>query len=243
MAHDPNIIRHKERTKPFQIAIGDEQTVEAVSQHIEKFIGPIDMVFHEIISDLVHLDVYHVKPSKKLDANVLITSGVSDEPMTTPDGYPGPTRIELCAFLPPDWRMPNDAETKAGESVSERFYWPVRWLKNLGRLPHEYETFLGDGHTIPNGDPPEPFADNVDFCCMYVGLPYMMPPEFFKLELPDREICFFSVLPLFKEEVDLKLRKGGDALEKSFEKHGLDMLEMFNAGRANAGKKKFLGLF
>jgi hypothetical protein len=30
---------------------------------------------------------------------------------------------------------------------------PVRRLKTLARLPHEHDTGLGPGHTIPHGDP------------------------------------------------------------------------------------------
>ena len=31
----------------------------------------------------------------------------------------------------------------------ERF-WPIQMLKFLARFPHEYKTWLGWGHTIPN---------------------------------------------------------------------------------------------
>src|SRR6187200_3135581 len=50
------IYRHEARTKGFEPAIGDEETIKAVGDHIERYIGPVDNVFHEILSDLVHID-------------------------------------------------------------------------------------------------------------------------------------------------------------------------------------------
>ena len=51
--------------------------------------------------------------------------------------------------------MPGDPdfETPGG-------YWPYRMLKELARLPHEFDTFLWKGHTVPNGDPPQPYGPN-----------------------------------------------------------------------------------
>ncbi len=231
------IMRHEHRDREFELAIGDEQTINAVTAHVEANLGAIDSVFHEIISDLIHLDVHHVLPSEKLPCHVLVTSGMSDRPMTVPDGYPGPKHLELCAFLPPDWRMSGDAEKSAGEDAAERLYWPVRWLKNMARLPHEFETFLGYGHTVPNGDPPEPFADNVEFCCMMVTMPYAAPFEFAKTQVGDREVHFLAVVPLFKEEMTLKLRKGPEAIDKAIER--IDFWDMFNGARRNFGKRRF----
>ncbi|AJS59305.1 hypothetical protein UB51_13440 [Paenibacillus sp. IHBB 10380] len=44
-----------------------------ISKHVEKYIGEIDGVFHEIISDLVHIDILIVKPTKKRNYYTLVT--------------------------------------------------------------------------------------------------------------------------------------------------------------------------
>ena len=77
-----------EPAKPaeFQLAAGDEQAIEAISHHIEQHIGPISGVFHELISDLVHIDVHCVEPSANFPFHVLVMSGMSDLPMTVPAG-------------------------------------------------------------------------------------------------------------------------------------------------------------
>ena len=56
------------------------------------------------------------------------------------------------AALPGDWRLTAD------DFKDERWYWPVRQLKYLARLPHKHATWLGFGHTIPNGDSAEVYA-------------------------------------------------------------------------------------
>lgn len=46
-------------------ATGDGENIDAISNHIEKYIGKIDCVFHEIISDKVHIDVHWVKQANR----------------------------------------------------------------------------------------------------------------------------------------------------------------------------------
>ncbi len=137
------------REKDFTPAQG-ESHIEAISAHIERHLGPISGVFHEIISDLVHIDVHVVPASEPFPYLRLVTSGMSDLPMTLPGGAPGSAYMELMVTLPADWPISADA------FEDERNYWPVRLLKTLARLPHEYDTWLGFGHTIPNGHPAEP---------------------------------------------------------------------------------------
>ena len=127
------IWKHKERTKPFELAIGDEKTLEEISEHIEKHVGPIQMVWHEIISDLVHIDLHYISPSENRDFHVFVTSGMSDKPMNTPEGAENCKYAELLVSLPSYWPV-------AEESIKdEENYWPLRMVKRLARMPHEYD--------------------------------------------------------------------------------------------------------
>ena len=64
-------------------------------------------------------------------------------------------------------------------------------------LPHGYDTWLWEGHTVPNGDPPEPFADNTELCCCYLLRPALFPKEFYKISLSKKKtIRFFCLVPL-----------------------------------------------
>jgi hypothetical protein len=233
-AEDPHgqTIRHEARTREFEPAIGDSASIEAISDHIERYIGPVEMVWHEIVSDLVHIDVHHVAPSDDRPFHTLITSGMSDLPMTVPEEAEGCSQFaELMLCLPPDWRISKEA------FEDERWYWPVRWLKMLARLPHEYETWLGQGHTVPNGDPPEPFAPNTKLCCCLILPPMTVPEEFRLLTVSDEKtIEFFGVVPIYQEEVDFKLKHGAEPLVNRFLE--FEITELLDIKRPNVCKRR-----
>ena len=229
--------RLQERAGELEIATGDAELIEAVGGHIAQYIGEPDSVFHEIISDLVHIDVHVVKPTPQRPWLTLVTSGMSERPMTTPEELEGMDYAELMMCLPPDWPI---GEEFANFSDEEN-YWPIRGLKFLARLPHEYETWLGPGHTVPNGDPPAPFHDGTKLCCLLVVPPVGAKEGVEVLTLPDgRRVNFYSVLPLYKEEMKLKLRRGADALGAKLAE--LPLEQLFDPGRKNVAAKRF-GLF
>lgn len=193
-----------------------EEFIEEISAHIETHLGPVETVFHEIVSDTVHIDVHFVKPTAVFPFVRLVTSGMSDLPMTTPEHPDIPRHVELLITLPPDWRL----DQKSFED--EVWYWPIRLLKSLARLPHKHRTWLGWGHTVPNGDPPQPYADDTKLCAAIL-LPSVTAPEaFFELDIPGhKRITFYAVVPLHQREMDLKLRSGTAALTQLFDKKGV----------------------
>ena len=245
------ILRHKERSIPFEFAAGDSENIERISDHIEKHLGPVAGVYHEIISDLVHIDVHVVNPTPERNCYTLVTSGMSDAPMTVPEGAEALRFGELIIQLPADWPL-DKLEATAGKegpegaaerAAAERWYWPVRWLKMMARLPHEYDTWLSFSHTVPNGDPPEPYAEDTKLCGMML-LPAMNVPEgFATLEVtPDKTIHFYQLMPIYAEEMDLKLRKGAEKLTDLFDKYDVDVV--VNPRRKNVAlRRKWLGLF
>jgi hypothetical protein len=95
------IYRHEKRDREFEFAIGDSKNIEKISEHIERYVGPIATVFHELISDLVHIDVHIVKPTDDRPCYTLVTSGMSDIAMRCPDQYPDLKYSELLICLPP----------------------------------------------------------------------------------------------------------------------------------------------
>ena len=95
-------ILHHAQAKGFEPARG-EACLAQISAHIEQHLGPIASVFHEILSDTVHLDVHIVPPNAHSPHLRLVTSGMSDLPMTLPDGVEAPRYMELMLSLPGDW--------------------------------------------------------------------------------------------------------------------------------------------
>ena len=43
-----SIIRHEARERDFELAHGDDANIEEISNHIEKHIGKVDMVYHDV---------------------------------------------------------------------------------------------------------------------------------------------------------------------------------------------------
>src|SRR5262249_53710239 len=151
--------------------------------------------------------------------HTLVTSGMSDLPMSAPEGAEECRFAELLVSLPPDWPLTQAA------FADERHYWPVRWLKMLARFPHEYDTWLWSGHSVPNGDPPEPFAPNTDLCCALLLTPVLVPDEFLTLPVADdRVIHFFGLVPLYAEEVEYKLKHGAEAFAARLADRGVTEL-------------------
>jgi len=228
------IIRHRASDARSELVPGAAQFTELVESHIEKHLGRPSTVFHEIVSDLVHLDIEFLEPTANRPFSTLITNGMSDRPMNAPEGAERFRYAELLLSLPADWPLTQEA------FADERNYWPIRWLKELARLPHTYNTWLWASHTVPNGDPPQPYAANTGLCCALILMPILLPQSFFQLQAsPDVTIHFLSFVPIYKEEMELKLRKGLDPLLSLFEK--AKVTELLNVNRPNTCKKR--GLF
>ncbi|GFO69049.1 hypothetical protein GMLC_26280 [Geomonas limicola] len=159
--------------------------------------GEVETIFHEIVSDTIHIDVLQVGPTEEFPFWRLITSGMSDLPMSTLSGSDDPRYAELMITLPAYWRFDNES------LKDENWYWPLRLLKQLARLPHSHQAWLGWGHAIPNGNPVEPYADNTKLCGSIILL--CVPEKFEALRIDaEKEIRFFTVVPLYQEEMELR---------------------------------------
>ncbi len=99
------ILRHQPREREFEPATGDSSAIEQIEAHIEEHLGEVDQVWHEMVSDLVHIDIYQIPPTVDRPFWTLVTTGMSDLPMTVPEGAEDYTYAELMLCLPPDWKM------------------------------------------------------------------------------------------------------------------------------------------
>jgi hypothetical protein len=204
---DP-IFRHEVRAREFELATGDQALIDAIDEHLTRaFPGYDGAVFHEIVSDLVHVDVYLVPATEERPWSTLVTCGMAQRPMSVPEGLEDYRYAELMLALPADWALDADSWE------DERWYWPIRLLKMLARLPHEYETFLYSSHTIPNLDPPEPYARGTELCAALISRPELVPEEVESLTVSDgRVVQLWGVFALHRDEMELKLQEGVESL-------------------------------
>jgi hypothetical protein len=210
------IFRYTDGEKEWEAPHGEE-CIERISDHIERYLGEVKSVFHELVSDTVHIDIHHIEPTQDWPFHTLVTSGMSDLPMNVPEGVDATRHMELMVTLPGHWQLTEEA------FKDEKWYWPVRELKYLARFPHKYDTWLGWGHTIPNGDPAQPFADDTKLSGILLLPPVSVPEEFLRLEIDDEKtIEFFCLVPLYSEEMNLKLTRGSSALLERFDQHDIN---------------------
>lgn len=197
-----------------------EPAIEQISTHIKEHLGNIETVYHEIVSDAVHIDVHFVKPTDAFPFSRLVTSGMSDLPMAVPPEADRPKFMELMVTLPAYWRLDKDS------MKDETSYWPIRLIKTLARFPHKYNTWLGWGHTIPNGDPPQPYAKDTKLAGSIIIPPMFVPEAFRTLTVtPDKVIAFFAVVPLYEQEMTLKLHSGSrELLDRLIKANAIDLI-------------------
>lgn len=242
------IIRHEPSMDDSgEVVYLTQEQMDRIEAHVEKHFGPVENVLHEIVSVGVHLDLLPVPFEAEGEKLLFVcTMGMSAAPMNVPavdiadldpekDMPPPSPRAELFMVLPGDWPDPG---------TDEDHHWPFGLLKDLGRLPSMYDTYLGVFHTVPNGDPAEPFSEE----CGFVGA-ILMPGQvinedgFAHLEDEEGHIDFLLVVPLYAEEMDYKLKKGPDALMDKFDEAGIPPQDLAKPGRPNVCAKKRWGLW
>ncbi|MDH5507882.1 MAG: suppressor of fused domain protein [Anaerolineae bacterium] len=212
----------------------DGEAIERIEAHIAKYLGKPATVYHEMVSEQVHIDVHVIAPRAGKDYYTLVTTGMSDKPMHTPAGAEQFRYAELLICLPPDWVL-----TGPG-AEHESNYWPVRWLKTLARFPHQYESWLGPYHTLPNDDPPQRYAPNTKLCCALLSWPQLCEPAFSSLEInSDKRVHFYSFIPIYKEEIKMKLNQGSEVLFEHLAAAGVS--ELLDPQRPNVAKRGWFG--
>ncbi|MBF9127561.1 suppressor of fused domain protein [Plantactinospora sp. S1510] len=219
-ASGAGLLRHEPRYDGFVAAPGQRQEVaEAIDQHLATHFGPVAFVLHEIASHLVGVHVYVVGPTAERPYQTLVTSGMSDRPMTVPPGHGISPYAELMMCLPADWPLTQAA------LHDERTGWPVRVLKRVARLPHEYGTWIGEWHSVPNGDPALPYAPGTPFAGVVVTPMLNVRPEARTIDVADgTRIDLLALIPLHPAEVALKVSEGTNALIATLDRGGVSEL-------------------
>ena len=183
-----------------------EEEMEAVEGHIEQYFGKFENVFHELVSPDIHVDICVVPPSEERDYCTLVTMGMGAHRMNVPEELAEYKleRAELAIALPADWKLDQES------MKDEKWYWPIRLLKSLARLPINCDSWLGHGHTVENR---EPFADNTKLCTATLIGPQDTEDGSEVCTLPGgEEVNFYQVIPLYEDELDYKLEHDADAL-------------------------------
>ena len=96
-------LRHAAKDDVFRATQRDWDVDQQVTAHVERNLGSVDLVFHEVASNGVVIDVLSVAPTAERPVRTLVTCGMSALPMTIPPGADTPARAELMLVLPAEW--------------------------------------------------------------------------------------------------------------------------------------------
>ena len=185
------------------------EEMDKVSEYIKQQYGEFDIVAHELVSPDIHCDIAIVPPTDDQPYYKLVTMGAGAFKMNVPEDLKSDVyeRAEYVVFLPADWNIKSDKEED---------YWPIRMLKTVARLPVSMDDWLFYRHTVNLTDDESPVAENTGFnsCVLFISFGKgNKPGEPLKLDLSDKEVAFFQLVPLYPEELEFKLEHSFDELE------------------------------
>jgi hypothetical protein len=164
----------------------------------QRFFGDCDLVHHEVIPLIPHVDVYVFPPGyADRDFYTLVTGGMSDIPMTVPP-QAGHTRqrAELVLYC---------------HEPDERY---LSLLRHLAHFPHDNRTWFGHGHTMANGQPSQSLFPDSDLDS-FLFLSSVLKPDSTlaeELVINSDPVNLLWVVPITTPESDLKLERGINAL-------------------------------
>lgn len=173
---------------------------EDIPNHFGGLLGGEPLVFHELVSDHMHLDVFAWPPSPQRNVWTLITAGMSGHQMNVPAEMAGYERAELVLTLPAEWPHLHEMQ-RMPRSKAKRYFWPIRELKNLARLPYLYNTWLGPGHTTRAGQTLYETYAGSKYSGMLVESVGSLPVEVTTVEVAGKTVHCYGVYPLFTQEL------------------------------------------
>lgn len=209
-----------------------ENEMFLVEQHIQKAFGEFENVFHEIVSNDIHVDICVIAPTSERDYYTLVTMGMGAHRMNVPDELAEYKleRAELAIALPTSWKLDEES------LQDERWYWPIRLLKSLARLPIYSDCWLGWGHTV---DLEKNFAENTELCAAILLNPVTLEENENICRLSNgEEVNFYQVIPLYRYEMDYKVQNDTNALLEKLD--SADISFVIDAKRKSAVSRREL---
>ncbi len=177
-----------------------------LEEYVTKTFGEFKCAIHELISPDIHLDILVVEPTEEEPFYKLVTYGAGAYKMPVPRAYRkyASRYAEYVINIPKDWDVKNSAPED---------YWPIRVLKEVGRIPVSCRTWLGFGHTTQSDEAGSAYAPDTKLNS--VVLDYALDKELDRASLQmssGRKVDFYQVIPLYPEELKLKMDNNAEAI-------------------------------
>lgn len=201
---------------------------EWIGDHLSKFFQEEEMkVFHEMLSPNLPIHIYYIQP-EETEFNILLTEGMSSYAMNVDprvEDLETAKFAELFMLLPKEMGFDN---VLTGKNPND---WIIAMLKQTARFPHEYDTWLQVGHTLQAGQNMEPYDESSAYIGAAILTSVTFEENFTIIEKEGRQINFFTLFPLYKEELEHKIEYGFNGLIDLLQKDNPS--EIFDLNRKN----------
>ena len=154
-----------------------------------------------------------VKINSKSPVTVLMTNGLSDYKMPVPEKRKEFEFNELYFCLPSYWLI-NDRDNPL-------MNWVFPWIQRLAKFVLETKTWFGHGHTMPCGAEKNSLSLTMKQNHFFLSNPILLENELETVDLNDRKVNFLAIIPIFKNEMDYKQRKGTIKFLQSLNNKGI----------------------
>lgn len=179
-------------------------------------------VVHENVDYNFKIHLLKIAPASPM---ILFTEGMAEYEQAVNADNEDLKHIELYFYLPGYWNLATDE-------------WPLHWLNRIAQVPQKNETWFGHGDTIPAGNPPEELQTTFKADHFIIARPKAL--EYSLKSKWTHNTKLLAVIPLFKKEVDYKLRNSFSVLFKKMEKNNID--EKVDPYRTSCCRKRILGM-
>jgi Suppressor of fused protein (SUFU) len=193
-----------ERIQP-DFEVGD-YTNELVDHFAKHYGDPVPEVVYEIVPSTDSLiEVHYIPFSARGDSSVLFTTGLSVVDLPVPKGAEQYRRAELMLELEKNWPRPEEA------LKSERWAWPIKWLRKIAQYAANSGNWLGAGFTtLVDEEPPKPLARGLNFTAWLLA---SLSSDVTVIHCKDgTRIQIYQLFPLYNEEYLYAREHGTEAL-------------------------------
>lgn len=150
--------------------------------------------------------------SKEKNIKILLLE-LSDYKMPVPEKLVGYECAALYFCLPAYWDLTDPTETNVN--------WMFHWLLKIKNHTIEKNTWLGDGHTYDCSKNVAHLSSTMKQNHFFISHPILLEEELKPLILNDKTIHFWSLIPIFGDEMDYKQSKGTVKFRKKLVSKGI----------------------
>jgi hypothetical protein len=207
--------------EPGEVVESSNTQTQQIIEHFTRTIGaPEQLSLIQIVPTGIPVAVHAIPANEHHPYVTLFTTGMSEQPMTVPDGAEEYSRVELYIQLPADWKYRDYEDPNWG--------WPQHWLRSMAQYPQQHDTWLGGPVTlVANEEPPQPLAPNTKFTTLLLLADQSLVTD------DGKKIWLYRMTPLYTEERQLEIEHGIPALLNAFDAHDIPMIVDMN--RKNVG--------